>query len=86
MTDLEQDGRASGASDRRALPLAGDDREAKAVALRLYEEFGFDAVDAGPLSEGFRFERATPAYCVPLTKPQLEETLAQTTREGQRAA
>jgi 8-hydroxy-5-deazaflavin:NADPH oxidoreductase len=86
MTDLEQDGRASGASDRRALPLAGDDREAKAVALRLYEEFGFDAVDAGPLSEGFRFERATPAYCVPLTKPQLEETLAQTTRKGQRAA
>ncbi|MBP2547615.1 putative dinucleotide-binding enzyme [Neorhizobium galegae] len=86
MNDLEKDGRAPGSADRRALPLAGDDADAKAVVLRLYEEFGYDAVDAGPLSQGFRFERATPAYCVPLTKTQLAETLAQTTREGKRAA
>jgi 8-hydroxy-5-deazaflavin:NADPH oxidoreductase len=86
MNDLETDGRPAGAADRRALPLAGDDVDAKAVARRLYEEFGFDAVDAGQLSEGFRFERATPAYCVPLAKAALQDTLAQTTRTGKRAA
>lgn len=86
MNDLETDGRPGGSAERRALPLSGDDADAKAVAMRLYEEFGFDAVDAGKLSEGYRFERATPAYCVPLTKLQLQQTLAQTTREGKRAA
>jgi 8-hydroxy-5-deazaflavin:NADPH oxidoreductase len=86
MNDLETDGRPAGAADRRALPLAGDDMEAKAVARHLYEAFGFDALDAGPLPEGFRFERATPAYCVPLAKAALQDTLAQTTRIGTRAA
>ncbi len=66
MNDLEQDGRPAGSTDRRAVPVAGDDPEAKAIAVTLYDEFGFDAVDVGMLSEGWRFERGTPAYCVPL--------------------
>ena len=55
---------------------------AKAVAVRLYEEFGFDAVDAGPLSEGWRFERGRPAYCVRFGKADLQSVLAATTRDG----
>ena len=82
MIDLESDGRPAGAPDRRALPLAGDDAEAKAVAVGLYEEFGFDAVDAGPLSEGWRFERGRPAYCVRFGKADLQSVLAATTRDG----
>ncbi|MGY2047908.1 NADPH-dependent F420 reductase [Methylobacterium sp. JK268] len=81
MTDLEQDGRPAGAADRRALPLAGDDAEAKALVAGLYEAFGFDAVDAGPLREGWRFERGTPAYCVRLDRAALVETLAGTRRD-----
>lgn len=82
MSDLESDGRPAGARDRRALPLASDDAEAKAVAIGLYEQFGFDAVDVGPLAEGWRFERGMPAYCVPLNKADLEKTLTATRRDG----
>lgn len=82
MNDLESDGRPAGSSDRRALPVAGDDTEAKAIAVKLVDEFGLDAVDAGPLSEGWRFERGMPAYCVPFNKADLEKTLAATTRES----
>ena len=80
MTQLESDGRPAGAENRRALPLAGDDEEGKAIAAALYDAFGFDALDVGPLSEGWRFERGTPAYCVPMSRLALAATLAQTTR------
>lgn len=80
MTHLERDGLPAGAPDRRALPLAGNDSEGKRLAHELYEAFGFDTVDVGPLSEGWRFERGTPAYCVPMTKAELEATLSGTTR------
>lgn len=81
MTQLESDGLPAGAPNRRALPLAGDNSEGKRIAKALYEAFGFDAVDAGPLFEGWRFERGTPAYCVRMTKMALETALAGTKRE-----
>ncbi|MBZ6394507.1 MULTISPECIES: NADPH-dependent F420 reductase [Pantoea] len=80
MTDLETQGVPAGDAHRRAIPLAGDDREGKAIAMALYEAFGFDAVDAGALAEGWRFERATPAYCVALNREQLITTLKETPR------
>jgi len=80
MTDLESDGLPAGASNRRALPLAGDDEEGKKIVEELYESFGFDAVDAGSLSEGWRFERGMPAYCIRMTKSELEIILKETIR------
>jgi hypothetical protein len=80
MNDLEKDGLPVGSSNRRALPLAGDRSEDKAVAIRLYDEFGFDAVDVGSLSEGWRFERDRPVYCVPMAADQLKAKLAATAR------
>ena len=80
MVDLEADGRPAGAAGRKALPLAGDDAEGKAIAARLYDAFGFDAVDVGPLAEGWRFERDMPAYCARLGKADLERALAVATR------
>ena len=80
MIDLDVAGRPEGAADRLALPLAGDDAEAKAVVAELYHQFGFDSVDAGPLSEGWRFERDRPAYCNLKPKQVLTETLSATTR------
>ncbi len=73
--DIESDARPAGAPDRRALPIAGDDAEAKQAASGLLESLGYDAVDAGPLKEGWRFERARPAYCVPLDRKALEAAL-----------
>lgn len=80
MNDLEKDGRASGSPDRRALPVASNNAEAREIAIKLLDEFGFDAVDAGPLSESWRFERDRPAYCVPFNKADLEKVLTATVR------
>lgn len=57
--------RPVGAADRTALPIAGDDPEAKASAAALIDRLGFDTVDAGPLSESWRFEPETAPYTAP---------------------
>lgn len=57
--------RPSGAPDRSALTIAGDDTNAKATVVGLLDEIGYDAVDLGPLAEGWRIQRDTPAYGTP---------------------
>ena len=73
--DIEKDAAAAGTETRRALPIAGDDAEAKRVVTEIFDTLGFDIVDAGPLAEGWRFERARPAYCVPLRTEELKAAL-----------
>jgi predicted dinucleotide-binding enzyme len=82
VADFERDGRPGDLPDRRALPIAGDDIESKAIVTRLHNEFGFDTVDAGRLSEGWRFDRGMPVYVVPLNKTDLEKNLAATKRKA----
>ncbi len=79
--DIEKDARPAGAPDRRALPIAGDDAAAKAVVIALLDGLGYDSVDAGALAEGWRFERARPAYCVPLGRDTLKAALADADRK-----
>jgi 8-hydroxy-5-deazaflavin:NADPH oxidoreductase len=55
-------GRPAGTPGRIALPVAGDDEEAKAVVLRLIDELGFDGVDAGGLDESWRQQPGSPVY------------------------
>ena len=57
--------RPAGAPDRSALPIAGNDAATKATVTAFLDALGYDAVDAGALAEGWRFERDTPAYAVP---------------------
>jgi len=57
--------RPSGAADRTALPIAGDDQAAKAAVTAYLYSIGYDAVDAGPLAESWRQEPGTPAYGTP---------------------
>jgi 8-hydroxy-5-deazaflavin:NADPH oxidoreductase len=59
---LLERGRREGAPDRIALPVAGDNPAAKAIVIRLVEELGFDAVDAGGLDESWRQQPGTPVY------------------------
>ena len=54
--------RPSGSPERTTLPVAGDDAEAKAHVTAFLDSIGYDAYDAGPLAEGWRFQRDTPAY------------------------
>ena len=55
-------GQPAGTPGRIALPIAGDDARAKAVVLRLIDEIGFDAVDAGELDESWRQQPGSPVY------------------------
>ncbi len=73
---LTTDGRPAGAKDRRALVIAGDDPGAKASVARLLDQFGFDAVDAGPLKEGWRIQRDTPGYGPRRNAEELRRDLA----------
>lgn len=50
------------ADDRRAIPVAGDDAEAKAVLVDLIAQLGFTAVDTGALADSWRQEPGTPVY------------------------
>ncbi|NAZ76080.1 NAD(P)-binding domain-containing protein [Kineococcus sp. T13] len=54
--------RPTGAADRSALPLAGDDAPAKAAVAALVDRLGYDTVDAGPLADSWRFEPEAGAY------------------------
>ena len=56
--------RPAGAADRTALPIAGDDTGAKAAVTAFLDAIGYDTVDAGPLSEGWRWQPDTPGYAV----------------------
>ena len=82
-SDLGRHARPADSPDRRALPIAGDDGAAKTRVAELHDQFGYDTVDAGPLREGWRFERAKPAYCLPLGTTALREALASASREGE---
>jgi predicted dinucleotide-binding enzyme len=66
---------------KRALPIASDDAAAKALVTGLQETFGYKTVDAGSLAESWRFERAKPAYCIPLDKDGLLAALAAAERD-----
>ncbi|MFC9242555.1 hypothetical protein ACFT7S_00485 [Streptomyces sp. NPDC057136] len=59
---IPQLARPAGASDRSALPIAGNDPDAKAQAAELIDRLGFDTVDAGTLDDSWRFEPESGAY------------------------
>lgn len=74
-------GRAKGAPGRIALPIAGDDAAAKAVVLRLIDQLGFDAVDAGGLDESWRQQPGTPVYTTDLDANGVRRALSKASRE-----
>lgn len=58
-----------------AIPLAGSDRGALAVAARLVRDAGFDPVIVGDLSKAKEFDVGTPVYVQLLTAKELREKL-----------
>jgi predicted dinucleotide-binding enzyme len=78
--DLTADGLPTGDPNRRALPIAGDDEAAKAEVTAFMDAIGFDVVDAGPLAEGWRYQRDTPSYGPRQTAPELRDALASAKR------
>jgi len=78
---LLEKGKPKGAAGRIALPIAGDHKEAKALVLRLVEELGFDAVDAGGLDDSWRQQPGTPVYATDFDAAGVRQGLSEATPE-----
>lgn len=78
---LAERGRPLGAPDRIALPVAGDEPADKAIAMKLVEATGFDALDAGGIAESWRQQPGTPAYCTELSLDELQSALSAAKRD-----
>jgi 8-hydroxy-5-deazaflavin:NADPH oxidoreductase len=70
-----------GSEGRIALPVSGNDLQSKRLAMALLDTIGFDALDAGPLSESWRYQPGAPAYCPDPTVQQLPMLLRRAKRD-----
>ena len=77
---LANGGKETG-DDRIAMAISGDDENSKKVISRLISDVGFDVVDAGTLSESWRHQPGTPAYCTELNAAELKQALIAGVRE-----
>src|SRR5204862_6608860 len=80
--ELTRHGQPAGSPNRRALAIAGNDPSAKHAVAALLDQFGFDTVDMGPLSESWRIQRDTPGYGPRRTADELRRDLAAAKRSG----
>lgn len=78
---LLEKGRPGGASNRIALPVAGDDPRAKAVVMKLVDELGFDPVDAGGLDDSWRQQPGTPVYANDFNAEGVRRALTEANRK-----
>ncbi|WP_317846359.1 MULTISPECIES: NADPH-dependent F420 reductase [Pseudomonas] len=72
---LADKGQPAGSLARIALPVAGNDIKAEAIAQDLVEDTGFTALAAGSLESSWHQQPGTPAYCTELTLPELKSAL-----------
>jgi predicted dinucleotide-binding enzyme len=70
-------GKPAGDPERIALPVAGDDPDAKAKVMGLVDELGFDPVDAGGLEESWRQQPGSPCYAADRDAEGLKAALAE---------
>ena len=63
------------AGDKVAIPLAGNDAQALAVAQRLVRDAGFEPVVVGSLAHAKDFDVGTPVYVKLLTAAELRKAL-----------
>jgi len=78
---LADKGQPAESPTRIALPVAGGDTYAEAVAQDLVEDTGFTALAAGSLEDSWRQQPGTPAYCTELTLPELKLALQMADKE-----
>jgi 8-hydroxy-5-deazaflavin:NADPH oxidoreductase len=74
-------GKPAGTEGRIALPVAGDDKRAKGVVIKLMDEMGFDGVDAGGLDESWRQQPGTPVYAKDFDAEGVRRALSQANPE-----
>ena len=72
--ELRDEARPAG-EHRRALPIAGDDADAKKIVAGLIDDIGFDTVDAGPLAAGRALQPGSDLFLGRLTRDELRRRL-----------
>jgi 8-hydroxy-5-deazaflavin:NADPH oxidoreductase len=78
---LEYHGTPEGTDGRIAIAIAGDDLSHKQIIMGIANDLGFDAVDSGSLSDSWRQQPGTPAYCTELSKEELTIALTKANKE-----
>jgi hypothetical protein len=78
---LLEKGLPRGTPGRIALPVAGDDKSAKALVIALLDALGFDGVDAGGLDDSWRQQPGTPVYGTDFDAAGVVRGLAEASRE-----
>ncbi|MEU7014040.1 NAD(P)-binding domain-containing protein [Streptomyces sp. NPDC046385] len=73
--------RPAGDPERIALPVAGDDEQAKKTIRELIDELGFDTVDAGGIDDSWRQQPDTPVYGLRAGVEAVERALAEASPE-----
>lgn len=71
----------AGSHDRIALPIVADDDAQRTVGMRLVEETGFDAFDAGVIADSWRQQPGSPVYTNDLTAEELPAALQRAQRD-----
>jgi 8-hydroxy-5-deazaflavin:NADPH oxidoreductase len=79
---LENLGQSKRDEKRIALAVAGDNTNSKETVISLINDTGFDAVDAGQLSESWRQQPGTPTYCTELNATELKQALSDGNKEA----
>ncbi|HZH79203.1 MAG TPA: NADPH-dependent F420 reductase [Archangium sp.] len=79
---LKTQGQPAGTKGRRALVIAGDDAEARKRVAGFIDAIGYDVVDVGPLSEGWRYQPDLPAYNIALDVDGMKAALAKAKRRA----
>jgi predicted dinucleotide-binding enzyme len=80
---LHELARPDGDPERSVLAIAGDDDGAKEQVRVFLDSIGYDTLDAGPLAEGWRFQRDTPAYGMPYLREDAQDAGFGTPGTGQ---
>ncbi|MGW7100941.1 NADPH-dependent F420 reductase [Streptomyces sp. NPDC054838] len=83
--DILERPRPAGDPDRMALPVAGDDEDAKKTVRALIDELGFDTVDAGGIDESWRQQPDTPVYGLRAGAEAVTKALAEASPERPQA-
>ncbi|WLI10780.1 MULTISPECIES: NADPH-dependent F420 reductase [Pseudomonas] len=77
---LTTEGLPPGTDGRIALPVGGDDEQAKALVFGLVDAAGFDVVDAGGLCDSWRQQPGTAVYCTDYDANGVRDALSRADR------
>jgi predicted dinucleotide-binding enzyme len=71
--DVQDEARVKGATDRKAIALAGDDSQAVTKVAQVIDDFGFDPLQLGKLANGLMLEPGNALFGADETKVNLEK-------------